>query len=209
MVYLVASQKSKGRAYTGLLLACAVLAALATIYIEITYDQLKMRAWFNTGPDLVAGIILIVLSLDAARRAFGLLVPLMSVIVVIYPFLGHHLPEPFYCTSYSLARTISNLSLTFQNGLHDSALEASANYIFLFVIFGGVLQAVGATRFFLELAKLVGGRFKGGPGMMAVLSSAGVGSITGSVVANMTITGAFYHPTDEGGWVQTGTSWRH
>ena len=194
LVYLAASSKSKSRTSSILLICCAFLALLASVYIEILYDEIKLRAWFNTPPDLVAGIILIVLSIEAARRAFGLLVPLMSLIVVVYPFLGHRLPEPFYCTSYSLERTLANLSLTFQNGLHDTALAASANYIFLFVVFGGVLQAVGATNFFLELAKLVGARFKGGPGMMAVVSSAGVGSITGSVVANMTITGSFTIP---------------
>ena len=84
--------------------------------------------------------------------------------------------------------------MTFHTGLHDTALAASANYIFLFVVFGSVLQAVGATEFFLQLAKLIGAKFKGGPGMMAVVSSAGVGSITGSVVANMTITGSFTIP---------------
>ena len=194
VVFLAASWKGKHRLGNILLLTSAVLGLLATLYIEIFYDQLKLRTWFNTPVDLVAGVILIVLSLEAARRSFGLLIPLLAVIVVIYPFLGHHLPEPFYCTSYSLKRTLSNLSLTFQNGLHDTALAASANYIFLFVVFGGVLQAVGALKFFIELSKLVGSKFKGGPGMMAVVSSAGVGSITGSVVANMAITGSFTIP---------------
>lgn len=194
LVYLVGSLNSKTCRRGVLMLVCSLLCLLASLYIEIFYDEIKLRAWFNTPVDIAAGVILIILSLEAARRSFGILVPLMSVIVVIYPFLGHHLPEPFYCTSYSLERTLSNLSLTFQNGLHDTALAASANYIFLFVVFGALLQALGATGFFLELSKLVGSKFKGGPGMMAVVSSAGVGSITGSVVANMTITGSFTIP---------------
>jgi len=194
LVFLYRSLGSKKHWGKSALLFLSVLSLIASLYVEILYPELKLRTWFNTPLDIVAGVILILLSLEAARRSFGLLVPLMSVVVVIYPFLGHRLPEPFYCTSYSLVRTLSNLSLTFQNGLHDSALAASANYIFLFVVFGGVLQAVGATKFFLELAKLVGSKFRGGPGMMAVVSSAGVGSITGSVVANMTITGSFTIP---------------
>lgn len=194
LVYLMGSQESKSSQGRAILLCLALLSLLASLYVEISYHELKLRTWFNTPLDITVGVALIILSLEAARRAFGLLIPLISVLVVIYPFLGHHLPEPFYCTSYSLERTLSNLSLTFQNGLHDAALAAAANYIFLFVVFGGVLQAVGATKFFLELAKVVGGKFKGGPGMMAVVSSSGVGSITGSVVANMSITGSFTIP---------------
>ena len=194
LVYLTKSLESKRRWEKILLLCFALLSLLGAGYMEILYPELKLRVWFNTPLDLTVGVVLMLLSLEAARRTFGILIPLMSVIVVIYPFLGHHLPEPFYCTSYTLKRTLSNLSLTFTNGLHSAALASSANYLFLFVVFGGLLQATGASKFFLELAKVVGNKFKGGPGMMAVVSSAGVGSITGSVVANMTITGAFTIP---------------
>jgi TRAP transporter 4TM/12TM fusion protein len=194
LIYLMASMESKNRLGKGILLCLALLSLLASGYVEILYPELKLRVWFNTPLDITVGVLLMVLSLEAARRSFGIMIPLISVLVVMYPFLGNKLPEPFYSTSYTLERTLSNLSLTFRTGLHDAALSASANYIFLFVVFGGILQAVGATRFFIELGKVIGAKFKGGPGMMAVVSSAGVGSITGSVVANMTITGAFTIP---------------
>lgn len=171
-----------------------LLALAAVLYLYTLYPELKIRTWFNTPLDVAVGVTVMVLCLEAARRSFGLLVPIMAIVVVLHPFLGHHLPEPFYSTVYSVKRTLSNLSLTFRTGLYDAALSASANYIFLFVVFGGLLQSVGATGFFLQLAKVVGSKFKGGPGMMAVVSSAGVGSITGSVVANMTITGSFTIP---------------
>ncbi|MBW1802661.1 MAG: TRAP transporter large permease subunit, partial [Deltaproteobacteria bacterium] len=194
LVYLTGCMESKRRWSKIILLCLSILSLLGAGYLEILYHELKLRVWFNTPLDLTVGVVLMLLSLEAARRNFGILIPLMSVIVVIYPFLGHHLPEPFHCTSYSFLRTLSNLSLTYTAGLYSPALAASANYLFLFVVFGSVLQATGASKFFLELAKVVGNKFKGGPGMMAVVSSAGVGSITGSVVANMTITGAFTIP---------------
>ena len=194
LVFLSVAQKSVRNIGRFAFLTMALLALSGVVYIQVMYPELKMRIWFNTPLDIAVGVVLIVLSLEAARRAFGLLIPVLALVVVLYPFLGHHLPEPFYCTVYTLKRTLSNISLTFRTGLHDAALSASANYVFLFVVFGGVLQAVGATEFFLQLARLVGSRFKGGPGMIAVVSSAGVGSITGSVVANMTITGSFTIP---------------
>jgi len=194
LVYLSASEQSKKALWRYSLFVLALISLATSAYEELFYQELIRRTWFNTSVDMVVGVLLIILSLEAARRSFGILIPAMALLVVLYPFIGHHLPEPLYCTAYSLKRTISNLSLTFRTGLHDVALSASANYIFLFIVFGGVLQAVGATKFFLELAKLIGSKFKGGPGIMAVVSSAGVGSITGSVVANMTITGSFTIP---------------
>ncbi|PKN29585.1 MAG: hypothetical protein CVU64_07440 [Deltaproteobacteria bacterium HGW-Deltaproteobacteria-21] len=194
LTFLVSAKQSSSSIGRVIMLVCAFLSLAASLYIQVLYPELKLRTWFNTPLDLFVGVSLMLLTLEAARRSSGLLMPAVSVLVVLYPFLGHFLPEPFYCTVYSLPRTLSNLSLTLNTGLHESALAASANYIFLFVIFGSLLQAVGATDFFLQLSKLVSGRFKGGPAMMAVVSSALVGSVTGSVVANVTITGSFTIP---------------
>ncbi len=194
LTFLVAGKQSPTRVGRAVMVLFACLSLIVSLYIQVLYPELKVRIWFNTPLDLFVGVTLIVLTLEAARRSSGLLMPAMSVAIVLYPFLGHLLPEPFYCTVYTLTRTLSNLSLTLNTGLHESALAASANYIFLFVVFGSLLQAVGATDFFLQLAKLVSGKFKGGPAMMAVVSSALVGSVTGSVVANVTITGSFTIP---------------
>jgi TRAP transporter 4TM/12TM fusion protein len=194
LTFLVGAKQSKSRSGRLLLLLCALISFIVGLYIQVLYPDLKLRTWFNTPLDIAVGVVLIFLTLEASRRSSGILMPAMSVIVVLYPFIGHLLPEPFYCTSYTLTRTLSNLSLTLNTGLHDAALVASANYIFLFVIFGSLLQAVGATEFFMQMARLASGRFRGGPAMMAVVSSAAVGSITGSVVANVTITGSFTIP---------------
>jgi len=142
----------------------------------------------------VIGALLIMLVLEATRLPFGWLMPLLAAMVVVYPFFGSMLPEPFHTTSYGLKRTISNLSVSLNNGIYGAVLPISANFIFLFVVFGGVLQATGATRFFMELGKLAGRRLQGGPGLMAVASSAAVGSVTGNIAANIAITGSFTIP---------------
>lgn len=191
LTILETSGKRSRRVY----LVVLVLLSLADLgYIRFFSKELQLRAWFSTVPDLVIGVILILLVLEATRQSFGLLVPMLAVAVVVYPFFGSLLPEPFHTTSYGLKRTISNLSVSLSNGIYSAVLPISANFIFLFVVFGGVLQATGATRFFIELGKLTGRRLRGGPGLMAVVSSAAVGSVTGNIAANITITGSFTIP---------------
>jgi len=171
-----------------------LLSLLSVGYVQLNWQALEERAYFNTTFDLIIGVILIVLVLEATRRSFGLILPVLAIVVVLYPFIGKSLPEPFRCTAYSLDQTISNLSIGLANGIYGIVLPTSANYIFLFVLFGALLQSLGGSRFFMLLARALAGRMQGGPGMMAVMSSALVGSITGSAAANVAITGSFTIP---------------
>ncbi|MFC1993485.1 TRAP transporter permease [Chloroflexota bacterium] len=191
LVYLTVFATSRGKGWRVFSAVLALLSLLATGYIQIFCEELQLRAWFSTNTDLIVGAILILLVLEAARQSFGWIIPLFAILVVIYPFIGSVLPEPFHTTSYGLSKTISNLSVSLNNGIYGPVLPASANFIFLFMVFGGLLQATGATKFFVELGKLAGRRLRGGPGLMAVVSSATVGSITGNVTANIAITGPF------------------
>ena len=176
------------------LLFLILLSLLSVGYVQLNWQALEERAYFNTTFDLIIGVILIVLVLEATRRSFGLILPVLAIVVVLYPFIGKSLPEPFRCTAYSLDQTISNLSIGLANGIYGIVLPTSANYIFLFVLFGALLQSLGGSRFFMLLARALAARMQGGPGMMAVMSSALVGSITGSAAANVAITGSFTIP---------------
>ncbi|MCS7280916.1 MAG: TRAP transporter fused permease subunit [Desulfobacterota bacterium] len=109
------------------------------------------------------------------------------------PFLGHLLPEPFYCHSLGVSKTISKLAIALESGIYQF-LPISTNYIFLFAVFGCLLQALGGTDFFMECARLISRKLRGGPAMMAVVSSAMVGTVTGSGAANVLITGTFTIP---------------
>ncbi len=194
LVFLTTLDTSRSKPWRIFSAVLVLLSLLTTGYIWLFSEELQLRTWFSTTPDLIIGAILILLVLEASRQSFGWMVPLLAIAVVIYPFFGSLLPEPFHTTSYGLTRTISNLSVSLNNGIYSMVLPVSANFIFLFIVFGGVLQATGATKFFMELGKLVGNHLRGGPGLMSVVSSAVVGSVTGNIAANIAITGSFTIP---------------
>jgi len=118
-----------------------VFALLSTMYVQLNAEELQDRAWFNTSLDLVIGAMLIFLVLEATRESFGSFVPVLAILTVIYPFFGQHFPEPFYSTSLPIKKTIANLSICLSRGIYGTALSVSATYIFLWVVFGSVLQA--------------------------------------------------------------------
>jgi TRAP transporter 4TM/12TM fusion protein len=194
VAYLEAAHEAKRVGARLLLLGLALLAGAATGYVQLLWPQLQQRAYFNTPTDLVVGVVIVFLVLDATRRTFGWILPALALFVVIYPFFGRSLPEPFRCTALPFDETISNLSIGLQNGIYGIVLPTSANFIFLFAVFGAVLQALGGTRVFLLISRAVAGKLRGGPGLMALVSSALVGSITGSAAANVVITGSFTIP---------------
>ncbi len=194
MVFLDLFAKSKGRFRMVWLLTMALLALVATGYVQIFWKDLQQNAYFNTTFELTIGVIIIFLVMEATRRDFGLFLPILSLVIVLYPFIGQHLPEPFRCTAFSIDQTISNLSIGLSNGIYGVVLPTSANYIFLFVLFGALLQGLGGSKFFMLVAKMIVGKVQGGPGLMAVMSSAIIGSITGSASANIAIMGSFNIP---------------
>jgi len=194
LVFLDLFTKSKSRFQTIWLLTMVFLTVVSTGYVQIFWRELQENAYFNTTLELVIGVIIIFLVLEATRREFGLFLPVLSMTIVLYPFLGQHLPEPFRCTAYPVDQTISNLSIGLANGIYGIVLPTSANYIFLFVLFGGVLQALGGTKFFVLAAKMMVKKVQGGPGLLAVLWSSIIGSITASAAADIAIMGPFTIP---------------
>ena len=180
----------------GFILWAIFLAALTLFcfaYIISNWEAIQERAYFNTYLDLVVGVAIIFLALELTRQAFGLFLPILSMAVVGYGFLGPHLPRPFTSQAMPLDQTISNLSISFEGGVY-AFLHISANFLFLFILFGGVLNATGAIKFFISIGKIVMTKIRGGAAMMAVVASAGVGSVTGSAAANVAVTGAFTIP---------------
>jgi TRAP transporter 4TM/12TM fusion protein len=192
LVFLAAIKE--GGPITGIVAAIlAVLSVAAVVYVAVDYDALELRAAFNTVLDLVVGVVLIVVVVEGTRRAFGLILPLVALVALAYYFFGYLLPEPFTTARLSFAKIIPNLSIGL-TGIYGVALGVSASYIFLFVVLGTILQVSGATGFFNEVGKLVGRRFRAGPAMSSVITSALVGSTTGSIGANIITTGSFTIP---------------
>ena len=169
------------------------LTVLSFAYILFNWVDIQERAYFNTFLDLAVGVAIIFLALELTRQAFGLFMPVLSLLVVAYGFLGPYLPEPLKSQSLPLDQTISNLSISFEGGVY-AFLHISANFLFLFILFGGVLNATGAINFFITIGRMVMNKVRGGAAMMAVVASAGVGSVTGSAAANVAVTGTFTIP---------------
>ncbi|EKF20621.1 TRAP transporter permease [Nitratireductor pacificus] len=130
---------------------------------------------------------------EAARRVVGWGLVIVGLAFVLYALYGHLLPEPLYHRPYSLSRIMESVYLT-KEGLWNTPLGVSANYIFIFVLLGALLLATGAGAFFTDIAQQLTGRMVGGTAKTAVLSSSFMGMLQGSSVSNVVTTGSFTIP---------------
>ncbi len=195
MVYLTSARKTKNPVSKFLLLLCLLASVLCVLYVHFNSDALQDRIWANTNLDLVVGVILIAVVIIAVKLGFGWFMPILIMAITLYPFFGKYLPQPFTTRAYPFDQTIANFSIGLNTGLYSGNLRTSVEYVFLFVVFGSVLSATGVQKFFWELGKMLFRNLRSGPGLMAVLNSCLVGSVTGSPVANVMITGVYTIPS--------------
>ncbi len=170
-----------------------LISAGICIWIFIYSFDIMHRAGKFLDVDVIIGVILIILVLEAARRSTGWPVPLVAIAFLFYTFLGPYLPEVLIHKGYSLKRTATYLALS-TDGIFGVPIGVSANFIFLFILYGAILQKSGAGKFFTDLAFSVTGWTRGGPAKAAVVSSCFFGMISGSSVANTVTTGSFTIP---------------
>jgi len=171
-----------------------VLLTLASgAYIVMNYQDIVMRAGAATTMDLIFGGILILLILEATRRATGWVLVGIAGVFLLYNFIGPYIPGLLGHKGYSLGRVISQMYLTTE-GIFGVPLGVSASYIFLFIFLTSMLEKLGMGQFLLQLAMALMGRFTGGPAKVAVIASGFMGSINGSAVANVVGTGTFTIP---------------
>ncbi|MGB8712367.1 MAG: TRAP transporter fused permease subunit, partial [Onishia taeanensis] len=171
-------------------------------YLVLYLDDIFNRAGFWSQTDIVVGCIATVTVLEASRRAVGLGMTVIGILALLYafagprgelPWLGQFLPGIMEHRGYNLDRVVGQLYLG-QEGIFGLPMGVAATYIFIFVLFGAFLEITGAGKFFIDLAYAATGRQRGGPAKAAVLASAGMGSISGSAIANVVTTGAFTIP---------------
>ena len=171
----------------------AVLACLSVLYFVFDWTGITMRAGLPIRRDIIISIILIVLLLEAARRAIGPALAIIVILFTLYVFLGSHMPSIFAFRGVSLRRYLGQIALSTE-GIYGIPLYVSANTVFLFVLLGSMLDKVGAGHFFNDLALSLLGRFKGGAAKAAVISSGLTGLFSGSSIANVVTTGTFTIP---------------
>jgi TRAP transporter 4TM/12TM fusion protein len=187
--------KDRPRSWPLMLGLMIPLSLISTGYIKVFYNELVERPGFPITADVVIGFILLLVTLEACRRSFGWILPILAVIMAIYSLLGHLIPGPMGHTELSVARYISAIVTGFSGlGIFGTLLGISANYIFLFMLFSGLLQASGALDFFLQGGRLVGRHIKSGPAQTAVVASGLVGMVSGQATSNVALTGSFTIP---------------
>ncbi|HKK01666.1 MAG TPA: TRAP transporter fused permease subunit, partial [Desulfuromonadales bacterium] len=174
-------------------LVLGILAALSALYIVIDYEGLAARVGMPITRDLVIGGFLIIILLEATRRVMGLALPAIAIAFSLYIFLGPHMPDFLAFKGAGIDRFVGQIALTTE-GIYGIPLDVSARIVFLFVLFGTLLERAGAGRFFIDLAMSLLGRYRGGPAKAAVMSSGLTGMVSGSSIANVVTCGTFTIP---------------
>jgi len=187
------TKRSKTKAIPIYDLVFAAMGGWAAIYITVFYADLVQRTGNPTFFDMLMGVLTILFILEAARRAVGLPLPLISAIFIVYALAGPHLPDILAHRGYSIRRVIDHLYLTME-GIFGVPLWVSSTFVFAFVLFGAIIEKTGAMDYFMKIAFSLVGNTRGGPAKVAVVSSAFMGTISGSGVANVVTTGSVTIP---------------
>lgn len=171
----------------------ALASVISLGYVLWDFERFIYRAYIPTTPDLVLGTATILLVLEATRRAVGNALLLVVCGFLAYAFAGHLLPEPWTHRGYDLQRLVGQLYITLE-GIFGVPLEVAATFIILFTIYGAILDASGAGKFFVDLALALTRHRRTGPGQAVTVASFLLGGPSGSGVATTVTVGAITYP---------------
>ncbi|HRX14322.1 MAG TPA: TRAP transporter permease [Eubacteriales bacterium] len=177
-------------------LICVIVSLLIGIYYVIGMTNTLMLDRAINGAstlEIIMGVILMIMILELARRKVGLALTILSLIFILYAMFGRYMPAVIAHKGYSLSYITEYVAWTTE-GIFGTPIGASVSFVCLYIILGELLDVFGAGRFFIDIAYALTGRMKGGPAEAAVVSSAFMGSINGSAVANVVTTGTFTIP---------------
>lgn len=172
----------------------AILSAGITFYMWDNYTRLTALALgiYSTA-DIVVGALLILLIIDLSRRAFGIILPIVAIIGLVYALTGPYFPGILGHRGVGYQRLITSQTVEFV-GVYDTLLQVAATFIVIFIIFAGMLEAFGAMNYFIRVGAKIGNYVKSGITQTAVVTSIGMGSVNGSAAANAATTGLFTIP---------------
>ena len=181
----------------------SLIAAFCCLYIYFFYDQLVDRGGFllnislsqniNIPIELIIGICGILILLEATRRAIGLPLVIIAICFLLFSYFGKYAPEIISHGGLSLKRLVG-FQWFDQEAIFGIPIGVSVDFIFLFVLFGALLETAGGGKYFLDLAFAMVGKMRGGPAKAAILGSGMTGLISGSSIANTVTTGTFTIP---------------
>ncbi len=173
--------------------AMALLGAATALYLYVYYREIADRVGAPILQDFIVGVLGLLLLLEAARRSLGPALMIVASVVLAYAFLGPYMPSIIAHKGNSLSEVINHQWITTE-GVFGIALGVSTSFVFLFVLFGSLLDKAGAGNYFIQVAFSLMGHMRGGPAKAAVVSSAMTGLISGSSIANVVTTGTFTIP---------------
>ncbi len=171
----------------------ALVASGVALYIWFDFENIIQRAGLPTVLDVTMGVIMVALLLEAARRALGPALSGLAAIFITYSFVGPWMPAFLRTKSMPLDFFIVDMYLA-DTGIFGVPLGVSASFVFLFVLFGSLLDRAGAGKYFIDVAFAGLGGFRGGPAKAAIVASGMTGMVSGSSIANVVTTGTFTIP---------------
>jgi TRAP transporter 4TM/12TM fusion protein len=174
-------------------IAVAAMAIFSTLYILLFADEIIERLGRTTTLDLMAALAGTVMVLEIARRTSGPALSLIALVFLFYGVQGRLFPGVFSHPGLSLERELRYVWLS-SEGVFGIALTSTVDFIFIFILFGALLERTGGGRFFTDIALAIAGRFRSGPALTAVLGSSLMGTVNGSSVANVASTGTITIP---------------
>ena len=194
---------SKGKKISIIDIIISLLGAFSCLYIYFFYDQLVDRGGvllninitenFNLPVELIIGSFGILVLLEATRRVIGLPLVIIAISFLLFSYFGRYAPEIISHGGLSLNRLVGFQWLD-QEAIFGIPIGVSVDFIFLFVLFGALLETAGGGKYFLDLAFAMVGKMRGGPAKAAILGSGMTGLISGSSIANTVTTGTFTIP---------------
>ena len=171
----------------------ALIGAFCAAYLFLFYSELATRPGQPTTFDMVVGVTGIAIMLEATRRAMGMGMLVTTGLFILFVFAGPYMPEVIQHKGATLQRFVSHMWLTTE-GVYGVALGVSVQFIFLFVLFGTLLDIAGAGNYMIQISFALLGHLRGGPAKVAVVSSALNGLVSGSSVSNVVSGGIFTIP---------------
>jgi TRAP transporter 4TM/12TM fusion protein len=171
----------------------ALAVSGCSFYVCFSYEDIAGRAGMVEDYEIYLAAIFVCLVFEAARRVLGYVLPVFCALFLFFAYFGVYMPGPFIHAGLSVPRILEELYLT-TDGLFGLVTGVSATYIFMFILFGSFLSSTGTADFFNDFSMAITGHLKGGPAKIAVLSSALMGTISGSTSANVATTGSFTIP---------------
>lgn len=193
IVFLVSAIKQKRKWYRALDLTLVLLSTISLVYTFSYSESIAFRAGNPNPMDYAIGTIVLLLTIEGARRAVGIAIAAITAFFLIYTYFGPIFPGFLKHAPYSFGEII-NVQYLQLEGVWGIPTGAMATYIIIFIIFAGILVQTGMLSVFMDLAMKLFGKTTGGPAKVAVAASTLVGSISGSAAANALLTGQISIP---------------